>query len=60
MQGENIVTASPEVLARLQTQIDELSRRMRYDANDLEYETHLQRKRELQRMLDILKRNTQR
>jgi len=60
MQGENIVTASPEVLARLQTQIDELSRRMRYDANDLEYETHLQRKRELQRMLDILKRNVQR
>ncbi len=55
-----MAAASPEVLARLQSQIDELSRRMRYDANDLEYETHLQRKRELQRMLDTLKRNAQR
>ncbi|MBR0283647.1 MAG: aminoglycoside phosphotransferase [Selenomonadaceae bacterium] len=48
--------ASNEVLRRLQVQIDGLSQRMRYDANDLDYETHLQRKRELQRILDTLKR----
>lgn len=48
--------ASEEVLKRLQVQIDGLSQRMRYDANDLDYETHLQRKRELQRILDTLKR----
>lgn len=48
--------ASEEVLKRLQVQIDGLSQRMRYDANDLDYETHLQRKRELQRILDALKR----
>ena len=47
--------ASEEVLKRLQVQIDGLSQRMRYDANDLDYETHLQRKRELQRILDTLK-----
>lgn len=50
------MAVSAETLSRIQTQIDELARRMRYDANDLDYETHLQKKRELQRMLDILKR----
>ena len=50
------MAVSPEVLERLQAQIDALEQRMRYDANDLEYETHLQKKRELQRMLDTLKR----
>ncbi len=52
--------ASEEVLKRLQVQIDGLSQRMRYDANDLDYETHLQRKRELQRILDALKRQENR
>lgn len=52
-----MVAVSSETLERLQEQIDALSQRMRYDANDLDYETHLQKKRELQRTLDILKRN---
>ncbi len=47
---------SLEVMERLQRRIDELSKRMRIDSNDLEYETHLRRKRELQRMLDCMKR----
>lgn len=51
------MAVSSETLERLQEQIDALSQRMRYDANDLDYETHLQKKRELQRTLDILKRN---
>ena len=42
----------PEVKARLQAQIDALKKRMQYDANDLEYETHLQRVRELQNIVD--------
>ncbi len=47
---------SLEVMERLQRRIDELSRRMRIDSNDLEYETHLRRKRELQQVLDCMKR----
>ena len=39
---------------RLQARIDELTKRLRIDSNDLEYETHLRQKRELQRMLDRL------
>ena len=50
------MSVSSRILERLQAQIDALERRMRYDANDLDYETHLQKKRELQQMLDILKR----
>ena len=42
----------PEVKARLQAQIDALKKRMQYDANDLEYETHLHLVRDLQRILD--------
>ncbi len=51
--------ASNEALMRLQAQIDALDRRMRYDANDLDYETHLQRKRELQSILDRLQHRKQ-
>jgi len=43
-----------DTCARLQKRIDELSRRMQLDANDLDYETHLRQKRELQSMLDHL------
>ncbi len=42
----------PEVKARLQAQIDALKKRMQYDANDLDYETHLQQMRELQKIID--------
>ena len=42
----------PVVRARLQSQIDALKKRMQYDANDLDYETHLQQMRELQKIID--------
>ena len=42
----------PEVKARLQAQIDALKKRMQYDANDLDYETHRQQMRELQKIID--------
>ena len=35
-----------------QEQIDALKKRMQYDANDLDYETHLHLVRDLQRILD--------
>ncbi len=44
----------PEVREKLQHQIDALKKRMQYDANDLDYETHLHQVRELQRILDKL------
>ena len=44
-----------EARARLQASIDGLERRMKMDANDLEYETHLRQKRQLQQILDRLK-----
>ena len=44
-----------EARARLQSSIDGLERRMKMDANDLEYETHLRQKRQLQQILDRLK-----
>lgn len=40
-----------EVKNNLQKRIDELKRRMNYDANDLDYETHLHMVRDLQRVL---------
>ncbi len=46
------MSLKPEVRAKLQAQIDQLKKRMLYDANDLEYETHLHRMRDLQRVLD--------
>lgn len=45
------MSLSPEVLAKLQARIDDLKKRMQYDANDLDYETHLNQVRELQRII---------
>ena len=42
---------SPEVRSRLQARIDELKKRMQYDANDLDYETHLNQVRALQKII---------
>ncbi len=46
------MSLGPDVRQKLQKQIDELKRRMQYDANDLDYETHLHMVRDLQRILD--------
>ena len=46
------MSLGPDVRQKLQRQIDELKRRMQYDANDLDYETHLHMVRDLQRILD--------
>ena len=46
------MSLKPEVRVKLQVQIDSLKKRMEYDANDLDYETHLQAVRELQKILD--------
>ena len=42
---------SQEVKEKLQKRIDELKKRMQYDANDLDYETHLNQVRELQQLM---------
>ena len=44
--------AENEAIRRLQASIDMLKERMRIDSNDLEYESHLRQKRQLQRILD--------
>ena len=44
---------SPEVREKLQRRIDELKKRMQYDANDLDYETHLNQVRELQKLSNV-------
>lgn len=41
-----------ETRQKLQKQIDALRKRMLYDANDLDYETHLYLVRSLQKVLD--------
>ncbi len=41
-----------KIKGRLQARIDELNRRLRVDSNDLDYESHLRQKRELQIILD--------
>ena len=46
---------NPEVRAKLQARIDELIKRMQYDANDLDYETHLNPVRELQKIISAAK-----
>ena len=46
---------NPEVRAKLQARIDELKKRMHYDANDLDYETHLNQVRELQKIISAAK-----
>lgn len=43
--------AENEAIRRLQASIDMLKERMRIDSNDLEYESHLRQKRQLQRIL---------
>ena len=43
---------SQEVKEKLQKRIEELKKRMQYDANDLDYETHLNQVRELQQLID--------
>ena len=42
---------SPETKEKLQRRIDELKKRMLYDANDMDYETHLNQVRELQKII---------
>ena len=42
---------SPETKEKLQRRIDELKKRMLYDATDLDYETHLNQVRELQKII---------
>ncbi|WP_019553871.1 hypothetical protein [Propionispira raffinosivorans] len=46
------MSLKPEIRVKIQGQIDELKKRMQYDANDLDYETHLHMMRDLQRVLD--------
>ena len=46
------MSLKPEIRAKIQLHIDELKKRMQYDANDLDYETHLHMMRDLQRVLD--------
>ena len=46
--------AENDAVRRLQASIDLLKERMRIDSNDLEYESHLRQKRQLQRILDRL------
>ena len=42
-------------MARLQARIDAINKRMVIDSNDLDYETHLRQKRQLQQILDRMK-----
>ena len=44
---------SPEVREKLQRRIDELKKRMQYDANDLDHETHLNQVRELKKLINV-------
>lgn len=42
-------------MARIQQSIDRIEKRLRLDSNDLDYETHLRQKRQLQQILDRMK-----
>ena len=42
-------------MARLQASIDAINKRLAIDSNDLDYETHLRQKRQLQQILDRMK-----
>ena len=56
--GEGMkVKMDDKIRGRLQARIDELTRRMRVDSNDLDYESHLRQKRELQSILDHMNGN---
>lgn len=46
---------SSEAMARIQQSIDRIEQRLRLDSNDLDYETHLRQKRQLQQILDRMK-----
>ncbi|MDQ0203874.1 aminoglycoside phosphotransferase [Pectinatus haikarae] len=45
-----------ETRKKLQARIEALKKRMNYDANDLDYETHLHMMRDLQRVLNNVSR----
>jgi hypothetical protein len=52
LSGKGLRKVDEKIRGRLQARIDELNKRLRVDSNDLEYESHLRQKRELQRILD--------
>ncbi len=51
-EGGILMALSQEVKEKLQKRIEELKKRMQYDANDLDYETHLHQMRELQKLIN--------
>lgn len=44
-----------EAMQRLQNSIDNIDKRLKIDSNDLDYETHLRQKKQLQQILDRMK-----
>ena len=44
-----------EEMQRLQHSIDNIDKRLKIDSNDLDYETHLRQKKQLQQILDRMK-----
>ncbi len=52
LEGMGYLQMDDNIRGRLQARIDELNRRLRIDSNDLDYESHLRQKRELQKILD--------
>ena len=44
-----------DAMRRIQTSIDLLEKRMQVDSGDMEYESHLRQKKQLQRVLDRMK-----
>ncbi|ERL25393.1 hypothetical protein [Mitsuokella sp. oral taxon 131] len=44
-----------DAMRRVQTSIDLLEKRMQVDSGDMEYESHLRQKKQLQRVLDRMK-----
>ena len=55
MYGEGMNSGMDDkIKGRLQARIDELNKRLQVDSNDLDYESHLRQKRELQGILDHL------
>jgi len=53
--GERQMDDKQAAMARLQARIDAINQRMVIDSNDLDYETHLRQKRQLQQILDRMK-----
>ena len=53
--GERQMDDKQAAMARLQARIDAINKRMVIDSNDLDYETHLRQKRQLQQILDRMK-----